>query len=256
MSRISCDVTKDLLSSYLDEICSEESKELVEEHLGECASCRDFLAKLQKKEVEKDTVKVDYLKKIRDFMNLRMAAGFVIFLALIFWCVLGANYYGSVPLVFYYVEMPVLMSAYAFWINREKRRELSEKAERLVLLFGFLTVCAASLLYYICVTVDVENTPAEELVKLGPRLYFAAMVTAAAAVVLLAVTGGKKRRFFLIGQNLAWLGMNLALSLSSILRNLSTVEALRRTVLRNIGILGVEFAAVTVLLFLIRRLKK
>ena len=47
MSKISCNVTKDLLSGYLDETCSGESKELVEEHLSECETCRDFLEKLR-----------------------------------------------------------------------------------------------------------------------------------------------------------------------------------------------------------------
>ena len=47
MSKISCDVTKDLLPVYLDDVCSQESKSLVEEHLRECTECKKFLEQLK-----------------------------------------------------------------------------------------------------------------------------------------------------------------------------------------------------------------
>ena len=37
---IDCNVIIDLLPLYKEEICSEETKELVEEHLSGCDSCR------------------------------------------------------------------------------------------------------------------------------------------------------------------------------------------------------------------------
>lgn len=43
MSKIPCDVIKDLLPLYEDDICSERSKDMVEEHLSECEDCRDYL---------------------------------------------------------------------------------------------------------------------------------------------------------------------------------------------------------------------
>lgn len=39
MSKLSCNVVKDLLPSYIDKICSEESAQLVDEHLRECEEC-------------------------------------------------------------------------------------------------------------------------------------------------------------------------------------------------------------------------
>ena len=43
MNKISCDVVKDLLPLYKDEVCSEKSKELIENHLTECEDCRRYL---------------------------------------------------------------------------------------------------------------------------------------------------------------------------------------------------------------------
>ena len=37
---MNCDIIKDLLPLYIDECCSEDSKRLVEEHIGGCADCR------------------------------------------------------------------------------------------------------------------------------------------------------------------------------------------------------------------------
>lgn len=40
--KYSCNLIRDLIPLYCDEICSEESKEVVETHMEECEDCRDF----------------------------------------------------------------------------------------------------------------------------------------------------------------------------------------------------------------------
>lgn len=55
--KYNCDVIKDLLPLYHDEVCSEASKEVVEEHLKECISCKEILQKL------KNTVYEDILEE-------------------------------------------------------------------------------------------------------------------------------------------------------------------------------------------------
>ena len=44
--KLSCDVINDLLPLYHDEVCSEESKRIVEEHLKECENCREIAKKI------------------------------------------------------------------------------------------------------------------------------------------------------------------------------------------------------------------
>ncbi len=41
-----CEVVQDLLPLYHDQVCSDQSKKLVEEHLSECANCRAYLDSL------------------------------------------------------------------------------------------------------------------------------------------------------------------------------------------------------------------
>lgn len=47
MSRIPCNVNKDLLPLYVDDVCSEESKNMVEEHLAGCGKCREYYSALK-----------------------------------------------------------------------------------------------------------------------------------------------------------------------------------------------------------------
>ena len=46
---INCNIIKDLLPSYIDNICSEETKQLVEEHLKECEKCKEYLESMKSK---------------------------------------------------------------------------------------------------------------------------------------------------------------------------------------------------------------
>ncbi len=47
MNKFDCDVIKDLLPLYADNICSEKSTECVKEHLKECAECSEELRKIK-----------------------------------------------------------------------------------------------------------------------------------------------------------------------------------------------------------------
>lgn len=47
-----CDVVRDLLPLYVDNVLSDTSREIIEEHLPDCAGCRDYLKQLQDSELE------------------------------------------------------------------------------------------------------------------------------------------------------------------------------------------------------------
>lgn len=42
-----CDIVRDILPLYVDEVCSEESRRLVDEHVSECPECSEILEKLK-----------------------------------------------------------------------------------------------------------------------------------------------------------------------------------------------------------------
>lgn len=47
MSKLNCNVVRDILPLYADEVVCEDTKTLVEEHLEECALCRTELADMR-----------------------------------------------------------------------------------------------------------------------------------------------------------------------------------------------------------------
>lgn len=49
-----CEIIRDLLPLYVDDICSDRSREMVDEHLQECPACEDLLRKLRTTEIEND----------------------------------------------------------------------------------------------------------------------------------------------------------------------------------------------------------
>jgi predicted anti-sigma-YlaC factor YlaD len=69
--KTNCKVIEDLLPLYIDEVCSDESKRLVEEHLKECDECSAKLNAQEaeitvgKEEIEQNLKAKDPFKKIR-----------------------------------------------------------------------------------------------------------------------------------------------------------------------------------------------
>lgn len=52
MKKTDCEIIHDLLPLYVDDICSEPSRRLVDEHLQECPECAEMLKKLRTTEIE------------------------------------------------------------------------------------------------------------------------------------------------------------------------------------------------------------
>lgn len=76
--KMKCSVIQDLLPSYADDICSEDTRELVQEHVAECVQCRERLEQMKNTEIVagKATGKqIDYLKKIRSTLSHKEALG-------------------------------------------------------------------------------------------------------------------------------------------------------------------------------------
>ena len=81
MNKISCNVCKDLLPVYIDRLCSEESEQLVENHMADCDDCRNTyeamredvdVPKIEKEEKDKtDEFKLNLNKKWHRFVTTR-----------------------------------------------------------------------------------------------------------------------------------------------------------------------------------------
>lgn len=66
--KIPCEVISDLLPLYVDDLCSEETRQFVETHLSQCESCRLELELMQKN--IPIITKEENLKEAQTFKNL------------------------------------------------------------------------------------------------------------------------------------------------------------------------------------------
>lgn len=46
MAKVSCDIFQDMLSLYCDDVCSADSRKMIEEYLPECEVCSNMLHQL------------------------------------------------------------------------------------------------------------------------------------------------------------------------------------------------------------------
>lgn len=70
--KCSCGIIKDLLPLYVDHVCSDESKELIDEHLLECEKCKAYMDSLRESQ-DVEAVAYDEEKERRKVkMMLRM----------------------------------------------------------------------------------------------------------------------------------------------------------------------------------------
>ncbi|PUB11130.1 zf-HC2 domain-containing protein [Paenisporosarcina sp. OV554] len=83
MSKVSCEIVKDMLPLYYDNVCSDDSKRMVEEHLVECDSCKMELDRIQadfklpKEEIERNNNDGNVIKNISSFWNRSRAKSFI-----------------------------------------------------------------------------------------------------------------------------------------------------------------------------------
>ena len=70
--KFNCSIVEDLLPLYLEDMCSEDSKAALEEHLQECPACREKLARMKNSEIipqaKKQEIRfqiADYAKKVK-----------------------------------------------------------------------------------------------------------------------------------------------------------------------------------------------
>lgn len=85
MTKLTCDITKDLIPSYLDGICSEDSRQAVEEHLETCEACRSCLAQLRETELTADRAEkaqLNFMKKVKRHYAAKNALGVVLLFVL------------------------------------------------------------------------------------------------------------------------------------------------------------------------------
>lgn len=73
--KVSCKIIEDLLPLYVDDVCSDASRELIENHILECESCYDLLNSMKSTKNTSFANKASQLKSLdRKVMKMRIRA--------------------------------------------------------------------------------------------------------------------------------------------------------------------------------------
>lgn len=164
MPRINCNIIKDLLPSYIDELCSTESKQLIEEHFKECENCKRLYEQTKlimlHNEHMQDAKEIDYFKTIRINVNKKNRTLLIITVVLfLIQLYINSNPYlfGSSAITFNvnYI-FPVLIASVMFAILPDFSKQTIPSKIKLSILgielcamtyiFGLLTFVAHALL--------------------------------------------------------------------------------------------------------------
>ena len=87
--KLKCEVIQDLLPLYHDQVCSRETKELVEEHLLDCPTCREYLQSMDEELKLGDPAEAikplrDMSKRIKRMKTLAFSFGLLVAAVVIF----------------------------------------------------------------------------------------------------------------------------------------------------------------------------
>src|SRR5699024_1218876 len=115
MMKYECDIVKDLMPLYIDDLLSENSKKIVENHINSCESCKNYYDKLSseiKIPVSKearfsDLRPIEYLKSNLSKKIIKKVLGTTLVIGLLVGAFLFANLY----------KMPVDPQMIDFYVN-------------------------------------------------------------------------------------------------------------------------------------------
>lgn len=242
MKEINCNIIRDLLPSYVDCICSEDSRRLIEEHISGCEQCRTQLELLKSTELtdeQGEQKRITCLKKIKRHYDKGMVS--LVFLTLM---VIGGylfmmyNYELVGSLLFYMIFPFMLIAAYCLTPDSP----LSDKRSKLsgILVTGSILMSIFMMLYYAAfvfrcnmsigkVEIEPFGIPLNEA---GPylekRLVFVAVIQLGIFILSnILVFHGYRIHKSIYGLTLT--GIWLAAGYIGTLHNLSTVEGIYRS---------------------------
>lgn len=261
MNQIHCNVIKDLLPSYLEHLCSDETKELVESHLDGCASCRELSEKIAAAEFntdESDRKQIDYMKKIKR----RLIHKHLVLMGLLILFMIGgtaivlSNLYRDTAVVpqVYQLVMPLLLFSAHYMLSDGRPEKKGKKWQLLLGSIGSIGICHAVLLSFtFSHQVQTGRYPMEPS-KMGPFLNDQLLAAALIQLVLFFIcccAGLRTRTYYSIPMTIHITGSCLDLSLIFTLHRLDVVELWNETQSRIIVsfiIEGILMAAVLLLL--------
>lgn len=159
MEKINCDIIGDLLPSYVDGICSEQTKQCIEEHIENCQDCREKIRILKETEISAiklEQQQINFAKKINKSIQNKGIIDSILLLAFMLLSVLAIEYqnrhnqwnYSMIGNI-YLITLPIFMLlTYILTFYQTKRSKIQKADIILGVASLLLDLYAVFLIYY------------------------------------------------------------------------------------------------------------
>lgn len=263
-----CNIVKDLLPLYLEELCSEDSKNYVEEHLAQCEVCRNSCALLKPDNLTADaaeTMEINAFKKLKTFFTVQMSISYILFLSVlsisVFILLLTVsvnNFYN----LCYALLMPLMMLATDLAFRHNTVLSATKYGRILLIPQILLLLISAGMKFYVALA--LYNKPDSmplgvPLPKTGPILALIFQTVIILSLAILAVCLYQviqKKIHYGILPNISILCIFLNLTYISMLYKMSTFESLFDELIHNTLLLCGICALLTIIMHIIRSIRK
>lgn len=249
MNELNCNVIKDLLPSYVDGICSEDSQKIIEQHILTCSECSalvDTMRQAEAVEWQKESKQIAYMKKIkRHIKRKELFALCMMFLAAGAGIWLFRNSYGTENR-FYPIILPILLiDTYILLSDHAARSEKAGWKTILAVAGGVLAAYSVFLAFYSIYSIKRGIYPFGLMEsQIGPFiayqcwfLIFCQIAVLAAGIIMTLKTSNSCR--LIIGISMT--GIFLPMQIVSVLRSIeSTVQSFSKMMGRQLLCLLLE----------------
>lgn len=246
MKTMNCNIIQDLIPLYVDGICSDASKECVEEHITECNQCKSLIDIYQNTEISDPNIEqkqIDSLKKFHGQMKLKNMFSVILVLLLIG---LGSytfcTNYISPSTILYYILFPVCMIGLYF--GDKENMKGAEKIDYIVAILSIVnTILGIAFMFYsLNRAISGKKVFSIESSQLGPfinkvwGILFLLLVIGFVYLLLRMIRNKIYNKSMIC---LQMMGMFLFLAYVTLLRRLDSVEYFYRFFTQITVIIGV-----------------
>lgn len=192
--KIDCGIVQDLIPSYVDEVCSESSKQCVEEHTKACEACRTFLEGCRTVEFSGKVLEeqqLDGLRKVKRKLKLQNMFSYgVLLVVILFAAYFFTSNIGAIGVRWYYGLYAIAVAATFAVTMQGKPNIKKEKIEKLMSVLSLVAIVYALFWHsFMMIATPNGNVPLGlELGQVGPFLHRHTGIALAVEIAVFAYT--------------------------------------------------------------------
>ena len=192
--KIDCGIVQDLIPSYADKVCSESSKQCVEEHIKECKACQAYLEACLSVEFSGTALEekqLDGLRKVKKKIKLQNMFSYgVLLVVILFAAYFFTTNIGAIGVRWYYGLYGVAVVATFMVTMQGKASVKQERIEKIMTVMSVAAIAYALFWYWFMMgsAVNGKVPLGLELGQVGPFLHWQTGIALVVEIAVFAYT--------------------------------------------------------------------